>query len=159
MLKCSKLQAYTQTIHWQINDKAALNNIFNNTKLLYSSFNAKTSHGRVQQNLQWKMKLLQSKFLFKQETLQESNRYTSKGVRGHFPLILIAPGRITRPGFVNFPFQPLSLAASMSPFSFFPSSNIQQEKATMSCKQEIISYTCSQNIRWQISSGWQTQLQ
>lgn len=61
---------------------------------------------------------------------------TSKGVKGHLPLILIAPGRITRPGFVNFPFHPLSLAASMSLFSSSPPSYIQQEKATISCKRK-----------------------
>jgi hypothetical protein len=62
---------------------------------------------------------------------------TSNGVRGHFPLSLIAPGRIVRPGFVNFPFQPLSLAAFMSLASCPPPSNTQHEKATMSCKYEF----------------------
>jgi len=57
---------------------------------------------------------------------------TSKGVSGHFPFILIAPGLITRPGLVNFPLQPFSLAASNSFFSLSPPSNTQQEKATIS---------------------------
>lgn len=62
---------------------------------------------------------------------------TSKGVKGHFPFNLIAPGRITRPRFVNFPFHPLSLAASISFFSLSPPSYIQQENATISCKREL----------------------
>lgn len=67
--------------------------------------------------------------------LKKVTDITSKGVRGHFPLILIAPGRITRPGFVNFPLQPLSLAAFMSCISSSPPSNTQQEKATISCNE------------------------
>lgn len=42
---------------------------------------------------------------------------TSNGVKGQLPFNLIAPGIMIRPGLVNFPFQPLSLAASMSIFS------------------------------------------
>ena len=65
---------------------------------------------------------------------------TSKGVKGHLPLSLLAPGRMTRPGFVNFPFQPRSLAAIMSCFSWLPPSNTQQEKATISCKHVLMIY-------------------
>lgn len=70
------------------------------------------------------------------QTIQNLEAFTSKGVRGHFPFILIAPGRIIRPGLVNFPLQPLSLAAFMASFSCSPPSNTQQEKATISCMQE-----------------------
>lgn len=59
---------------------------------------------------------------------------TSKGVKGQLPFNLIDPGIITRPGLVNFPLQPLSLAASMSIFSCSPPSYMQQEKATISCR-------------------------
>lgn len=71
---------------------------------------------------------------------------TSKGVRGHLPLILIAPGRITRPGFVNFPFQPLSLASVMSALSCSPPSYTQQEKATISCTCKIIIRAYRKNL-------------
>lgn len=57
---------------------------------------------------------------------------TSKGVKGQLPFSLIAPGFMIRPGLVNFPFHPLSLAASMSTFSCSPPSYTQQEKATIS---------------------------
>lgn len=96
-------------------------------------------------------------------TLRQNNNklkpvdITSKGVRGHFPLILIAPGRITRPGFVNFPFQPLSLASFMSSFSCSPPSKIQQEKATISCSCQSIIWAC--NLDWddQLSDHYKQQ--
>jgi hypothetical protein len=80
-------------------------------------------------------------YLLKDETpeLSSSNHrysHTSKGVSGHFPFILNAPGLITRPGRVNFPLQPISLAASSSFFSLSPPSKTQQEKATISWKGE-----------------------
>lgn len=63
---------------------------------------------------------------------------TSKGVKGQLPFNLLAPGFMIRPGLVNFPFQPFSLAASISTFSCSPPSYTQQEKATISYRR-----TCS----------------
>lgn len=57
---------------------------------------------------------------------------TSKGVRGHFPLIRFRPGLITRSLRLNFPLQPFSRIESISNFSVSPPSYTQHEKATIS---------------------------
>ena len=73
---------------------------------------------------------------------------TSKGVIGHFPLTLIAPGRITLPGFVNFPFHPFSLAAFMSSTSLDPPSKIQHENATISWHIMLTKFRFSLTQLW-----------
>lgn len=98
-------------------------------------------------------------YKYDNQTIQNLRAFTSKGVRGHFPFILIEPGRIIRPGLVNFPLQPLSLAAFMASFSSSPPSNTQQEKATISCMREKLirypptSYKAHRKSSFKLNNG------